>query len=122
LVENVPPEHAADQAGIQTYDVIVAVDGQPIASEAEMLHVVASKRPGTVASFDIWRDGAIRSVPVRLEERRLSPPAAAAQVPPVREAAAPRAGAEPVGQGIEVGRRGHLRVLRSAPPERGRPQ
>jgi len=39
----------------------------------------------------------------------------------VREAAVPRAGAEPVGQGIEVSRRGHLRVLRSAPPEPGRP-
>lgn len=40
----------------------------------------------------------------------------------VREAAAPPKAAEPVGQGIEVGRRGHLRVLRSAPPERGRPR
>jgi hypothetical protein len=27
----------------------------------------------------------------------------------------PSAAAEPVGQGIEVGRRGHLRVVRSAP-------
>jgi len=24
---------------------------------------------------------------------------------------------EPVGQGVEVGRRGHLRVLRSGPPQ-----
>jgi hypothetical protein len=32
----------------------------------------------------------------------------------VREAGLPSA-AEPVGQGVEVGRRGHLRVLRSAP-------
>jgi Protein of unknown function (DUF3499) len=35
----------------------------------------------------------------------------------VREAQAPRSGQpriEPVGQGVEVGRRGHLRVLRSA--------
>ena len=40
----------------------------------------------------------------------------------VREAAAPRAAAaEPVGQGVEVGRRGHLRVLKSAPDGRGRP-
>ena len=39
----------------------------------------------------------------------------------VREASAPSGDAEPVGQGIEVGRRGHLRVLRSAPTERGRP-
>ena len=37
----------------------------------------------------------------------------------VREASAPRPAAEPVGQGVEVGRRGHLRVLRSAPPDRG---
>ena len=39
--------------------------------------------------------------------------------------AQPRAGAdkltdtEPVGQGVEVGRRGHLRVLRSGPPQDG---
>ena len=40
----------------------------------------------------------------------------------VREATAPRRkDAEPVGQGIEIGRRGHLRVLRSAPIDRGRP-
>jgi hypothetical protein len=37
----------------------------------------------------------------------------------VREAARPQPVDEPVGQGVEVGRRGHLRVLRSAP--RGRP-
>ena len=35
----------------------------------------------------------------------------------VREATLPAAGAEPVGQGTEVGRRGHLRVLRSDPTE-----
>ena len=37
----------------------------------------------------------------------------------VREAALPPPG-EPVGQGVEVGRRGHLRVLRSAPETRDR--
>jgi Protein of unknown function (DUF3499) len=38
----------------------------------------------------------------------------------VREATTPRAPAEPVGQGVEIGRRGHLRVLRSAPSDTGR--
>jgi hypothetical protein len=40
----------------------------------------------------------------------------------VREAARPAssAGGEPVGQGVEVGRRGHLRVLRSAQQHRDR--
>ncbi len=37
----------------------------------------------------------------------------------VMEATAPRATGEPVGQGVEVGRRGHLRVLRSSPQDRG---
>ena len=37
----------------------------------------------------------------------------------VREAAEPEPGAEPVGQGVEVSRRGHLRVLRSAPADPG---
>jgi Protein of unknown function (DUF3499) len=38
----------------------------------------------------------------------------------VMEATAPRAAREPVGQGVEVGRRGHLRVLRSSPQDTGR--
>ena len=38
----------------------------------------------------------------------------------VREATAPKTPAEPTGQGVEVGRRGHLRVLRSAPPDGSR--
>jgi hypothetical protein len=37
----------------------------------------------------------------------------------VREAAKPVPRQEPVGQGVEVGRRGHLRVLRSASPRPG---
>src|SRR5215469_12399117 len=35
----------------------------------------------------------------------------------VRESAPPGSPPEPVGQGVEIGRRGHLRVLRSSPRE-----
>jgi hypothetical protein len=38
----------------------------------------------------------------------------------VREATAPRTPDEPTGQGVEVGRRGHLRMLRSAPSDSSR--
>ncbi len=38
----------------------------------------------------------------------------------VREATIPQTPAEPTGQGVEVGRRGHLRVLKSAPSDGGR--
>jgi uncharacterized protein DUF3499 len=37
----------------------------------------------------------------------------------VREAGPGGSATEPVGQGVEVGRRGHLRVLRSSPGEPG---
>jgi Protein of unknown function (DUF3499) len=37
----------------------------------------------------------------------------------VMETPARGSGTEPVGQGVEVGRRGHLRVLRSGPPRDG---
>jgi len=39
----------------------------------------------------------------------------------VMEATTPHAPGEPVGQGVEVGRRGHLRVLRSSPHDTGLP-
>ncbi|HEY6497579.1 MAG TPA: DUF3499 domain-containing protein [Trebonia sp.] len=54
-------------------------------------------------------------------------PAAPRPVPPrpdSRQAASARpatATAEPVGQGVEVGRRGHLRVVRSAPAQQPEP-
>jgi hypothetical protein len=38
----------------------------------------------------------------------------------VREASEPVSATEPVGQGVEVGRRGHLRMLRSAQRDPGR--
>jgi uncharacterized protein DUF3499 len=39
-----------------------------------------------------------------------------------RQAQRPAAAAEPVGQGVEVGRRGHLRVVRSAPAQAPQPE
>jgi hypothetical protein len=54
----------------------------------------------------------------RQPARAAAQPGSAAQPRPVqgRPVGPPRPGAsEPVGQGVEVGRRGHLRVLRSAP-------
>jgi hypothetical protein len=57
---------------------------------------------------------------VRLPDGPVEPPAEddlEALANAVMEATTPRAPAEPVGQGVEVGRRGHLRVLRSAPPQ-----
>jgi Protein of unknown function (DUF3499) len=53
-------------------------------------------------------------------ERGMPPRPGAQPRPAPRQAAA--AAAEPVGQGVEVGRRGHLRVVRSAPAPAPRPE
>jgi hypothetical protein len=49
------------------------------------------------------------------DEAKVEPDDLEALANAVREATTPRKPEEPTGQGIEVGRKGHLRVLRSAP-------
>jgi Protein of unknown function (DUF3499) len=49
------------------------------------------------------------------DQLRQAEPRQAAQGTVPRPGTPPRPPAEPVGQGVEVGRRGHLRVVRSAP-------
>ena len=41
------------------------------------------------------------------------------EIQPQRPETVNKTAKEPVGQGVEVGRRGHLRVLRSGPPQDG---
>jgi hypothetical protein len=54
--------------------------------------------------------------PLRQAEPRQAVPGRPAAVPrPGGQSRSAAAAAEPVGQGVEVGRRGHLRVVRSAP-------
>jgi Protein of unknown function (DUF3499) len=66
----------------------------------------------------------LRLPPAPAEAERAAAAAAAddleALANAVREATSPRTPAEPVGQGVETSRRGHLRVLRSAPSDTGR--
>lgn len=55
-----------------TADVIVAVNGQPVASAAEFLGMIESKKPGDVVELSVMRKGAVVKVPVTLggEESR----------------------------------------------------
>jgi S1-C subfamily serine protease len=48
-------------AGFRSGDIIVAIDGQKVTSDAAVRAVVSSRRPGDQVRFDIWRledDGA----------------------------------------------------------------
>jgi serine protease Do len=69
LVQDVKPETPAERAGLRAYDVVVAIDGEPVASDEQLVRQIASRPPGTVAVLHIWRDGATRRVPVKLSIR-----------------------------------------------------
>ncbi len=64
---NPPDDSPAKRAGIQEGDVIVAVDGQPIESMAQLMQRVGFKKPGDVVQVTVVRKGGVRkNLPVRL--------------------------------------------------------
>jgi serine protease Do len=69
LVQDVSAGSPAARAGLRTYDVIVAVDGQAISASDELIQTIASRKPGTTAMLQIVRDGRAMTVPVKLAER-----------------------------------------------------
>jgi serine protease Do len=71
LVQDVAPDTPADRAGLRVYDVITRIDDQSIRSDDELIRYISAREPGSVSRVDLWRDGALRSVPVRLTERPL---------------------------------------------------
>ena len=50
-------------------DVIVAIDGQKIASQFDMNVVLNRKRPGDTVSVTVYRGGKKMDLPVKLGER-----------------------------------------------------
>ena len=69
LVQDVTPGSPGARAGIRTYDVIVAVDGKPIADNDALVRMIAGRQPGAVAGVHLLRDGHAVNVAVKLAER-----------------------------------------------------
>jgi S1-C subfamily serine protease len=59
----------AQSAGLQVGDVIVAVNGQSIASEEDLAGAVLSRTPGTKISVQVQRGGGQQTIQVTLGER-----------------------------------------------------
>ena len=69
LVYSVVAGAPAERAGLLAGDVIVAIDGLPIADTRELMRAVAEAGAGTRLSVAVARDGMERDIRVRLAER-----------------------------------------------------
>jgi len=70
---------------LQSEDVIVEIDGDPVGYSAELQAKIAQRRPGDVVTVKVYRDRRAVDVQVRLGEAPINNP------PPTPAAAAPSA-------------------------------
>lgn len=67
LVSDVRRGGAADRAGIESGDVILSMNGQPIEVSGDLPALVVLAKPGDQASIDVWRHGSRRTLQARLD-------------------------------------------------------
>ena len=68
LVANVTPGSPAEKAGLKTYDIITAVNGEKISSADVVVRVVTRFRPGATVRITYVRDKKELTVRVKLSE------------------------------------------------------
>jgi len=68
IVGNIAPDSAADHAGLKRGDVILSFNGQQVSDINSLRNHVADAAPGSTASVVINRDGAEKTVSVKLDE------------------------------------------------------
>ena len=66
VIDSVTANSAADKAGIEKLDVILAVDDQEIKGYRELRNLIGGTQPGTKIKLKIWRDKKERDVKVTL--------------------------------------------------------
>ncbi|TMM50773.1 DegQ family serine endoprotease [Sulfitobacter sabulilitoris] len=72
VVTQVEPDSAAQAAGIEPGDLIVAVDGRPVAGSADLRSQIGLKRIDSTVELDIIRDGAAMTLQATLREAGVS--------------------------------------------------
>ncbi|MGD8440551.1 MAG: Do family serine endopeptidase [Holophagae bacterium] len=71
LVVEVTPGRAADKGGVEHGDIVVAINGTPIADTRELIDTISAMPPGTKVELTVIRDGKRKKLDVELEERDL---------------------------------------------------
>ena len=109
LVQGITEGSAAEDAGLEPQDVIVAIDGDPVGYSNQLQQLVARKRPGDRVRIAYYRDGARRETEVQLGESPLNETATAA-APERNTRAEERLGIEVVNNSPELARQYQFRI------------
>ncbi len=73
LIADVDKNGAAQRAGLEIGDVVLAVNGQPINLAGELSASVSRAQPGDTFDLDVWRKGVRRTIHARLDEPKMVP-------------------------------------------------
>jgi serine protease Do len=76
LIQSVTDGSPAESAGLETGDVIVAIDGEPVATSGNLQNRVAQFRPGDRITVTVYRDRRPMDVEIRLDEAPINQPRA----------------------------------------------
>lgn len=68
LVGSVDKDSPAEKGGLETGDVILRFNGQPIDRSADLPEFVADSKPGTTVSLDVVRHGKPKSLSIKVGE------------------------------------------------------
>jgi serine protease Do len=69
VVQDVTSGSPGDRAGVQPYDVIVALDDHAVVNDDELIRDISARAPGSAAHLRFIRDGREQTVTLRLAER-----------------------------------------------------
>jgi len=69
LITEIIRNSPAEQAGIKTGDILIAIDDQAIDDWNTMLETVANLPPGKMVTARLMRNGVIKSLPVKIGKR-----------------------------------------------------
>jgi len=72
VVTDVVAGSNAARSGLRAGDLVVSVNGAPIESATDLMHLVKRERPGSIMDFGIYRNGVTYSVAVAIGRRTFS--------------------------------------------------